>query len=191
VVGDLVIGKFPDSGTTLSSLSSYYADHHARVAAGGMVLAWAALLLAVFGCALWGRLREADAHPALAVAVLVATAAAVAGDAQGGSVYWTLGHISTESGVSPAALQAWHVAGSEGGLGAGVALLLLAVGVAGVLGRGVPRWLAWPAIALGLLQMTPVGFFASLLFLLWAAATGVSLARAKAPRVPAVAPAHV
>ncbi len=176
VAGDLTIGKFPDSGTSPSSLADFYAAHHARVAAGGMVLAWGAILLAAFGCALWDRVRRSGAHPAVGVAVLIGVAAAVVADLQGASTYWILGHVSTEADVTPPALQAWHVAGSEGGLAGGVAILLLAVGVAGVLWRTVPRWLAWPALALALLQMTPIGFFASLAFLLWALVTGVALA---------------
>jgi hypothetical protein len=169
IAGDLVIDKFPDSNTSVSTLGTYYAAHHNRVAAGGMVFAWATILLAIFGCALWNRARTL--RPAVAAAILVATAVAVAAGLQEASTYWILGHVSTDHALTPAALQAWHIAGSEGVLSSGVALLLLAVGVAGI----VPRWLAWPAIGVGLLQLTPLGFFASLLFLLWAAVAGIVL----------------
>jgi hypothetical protein len=175
IVGDLTIGKFPDSGTSVSKLAPFYSAHHSRVAAGGMIFAWATILLAVFGCALWARARDAAAHPAIAAAVLVGTTVSVVSDLQSASAYWILGHISTETGVTPAALQAWHVAGAEGGLGGGVAILLVAIAAAGILARAVPRWLAWPALVLGLLQMTPIGFLASMLFLLWAAVTGIVL----------------
>lgn len=176
VASDLTIGKFPDSGTPTSSLAAFYAAHHVRVAVGGIVLAWGTLLLAAFACALWDRMRRGGAHPVLGAAVLVGAAAAVVSDLNGANTYWILGHVSTEADVTPAALQAWHIAGSEGGLAGGVAILLLAVGVAGALSRTVPRWLAWPALVLALLQMTPIGFFASLAFLLWAVVAGVVLA---------------
>jgi hypothetical protein len=179
--GDVVIDAFPDTGTPPAELHAYYAAHHAHVAAGGMIFAWSTLLLAIFGCALWSRVRSAGAHAAVAGAVLVATAVAVVETAQEASGYLVLGDVSTKSSVTPSALQALHIAASAGALGAGVALLLLAVGVAGI----VPRWLAWPAVVLALLQLTPLGFFASLLFLLWAAVTGVVLTlRPRAPMVP-------
>jgi hypothetical protein len=175
VAGDLTIGKFPDSGTPVSELTSFYATHHVHVAAGGMIFAWATILLAVFGCALWNRARSADAPPTAAAAVLIGTAAAAVGGIQEASTYWNLGHIGTQTQIAPGALQAWHVAGSEGGLGGGVAILLLAIGVSAIVSRALPRSLAWGAVVLGLLQITPVGFFASLLFLLWAAVTGAVL----------------
>jgi hypothetical protein len=176
IAGDLTIGKLPDSGTSVPGLASFYAAHHLRVAAGGMLLAWAAIMLAAFGCALWAHARHAGTHATVCAAILVGTAAAVAAGLQSASIYWILGHLSGEAGVTPAALQAWHIAGSEGALAGGVAVLLLATAAAGLLSHTVPVWLAWPALVLGLLQLTPVGFLASMLFLLWAAVTGILLA---------------
>jgi hypothetical protein len=183
IAGDLVIGEFPDTGASTVKLHAYYAAHHGHVAAGGMIFAWSTLLLAVFGCALWSRVRAAGGHVAVAAAVLVGTAVAVAETAQEASGFLTLGDAATKAGVSPSALQALHVSASAGALGAGMAILLLAVGSS----RIVPRWLAWPAVVLGLLQLTPVGFFASLAFLLWAAVAGVILTlRQREAMVPAV-----
>jgi hypothetical protein len=184
IVGDLTIGKFPDSGTPVSDLAAFYGAHHARVSGGGMVLAWASVFLAVFGCALWSRARAAGAFPAVAAAVLVGTGVAVAADLAAASVYWSLGHLSTEGGVTPAALQAWHIAGSEGGLGGGVAILLFSVAATGFVSRSVPRWLAWPALALGLLQISPIGFAASMLFLLWMLVASVYMTARPLPALP-------
>jgi hypothetical protein len=182
VVGDLTIGKFPDSGTRLSDLTSFYADHHARVAAGGLVFAWSTLLLAAFGCTLWERVRRSGTHPAVVAAVLVGTAVAVVSALQEATTFWILGHASTERALTPAALQAWHVGGSEGDLSGGIALLLIALAIAGIAAQALPRWLAWPALVIGLLQLTPLGFFASLLFLLWAAVAGIALTAAPLTR---------
>lgn len=175
VAGDLVIGEFPDSGTSTAKLATFYASHHSQVAAGGMFFAWATVLLTAFGCVLWARARGAGAHPALGAAILVGTALTAVSDLEGASAYWTLGHISTHTTVTPAALQAWHIAGSEGSLGGGIAILLLAAGLAGLATRAIPRSLAWPALLLGLIQLTPVGFLASLLFLVWTAVTAIMM----------------
>jgi hypothetical protein len=170
IVGDLVVGQFPDSDASVSKLTTYYSNHHAHVAAGGMVFSWATILLAVFGCVLWSRARAI--RPSVAAAILVATAVAVVADVQEETLFALVGHASTASTLTPSALQALHIAGSEGSLSTGLAILLLAVGVAEI----VPRWLAWPAIVLGIAQLVPgIGFFASMLFLLWAAVAGIAL----------------
>jgi hypothetical protein len=174
VAADLIVGKFPDSNTPPAQLSSFYAQHHARVAAGGLVQAWAAILLAVFAAALYVQLRERGTHPVAGVVALIGAGVAVVGTLGDGTAYWLLGHIGNERGIGAGALQAWHILGSEGTLvtGGGTAVLLLGVAAAGVL----PRWLTWPAVVIGLLQLTPVGFLASLLFLAWIAAAGVLMA---------------
>jgi hypothetical protein len=170
IAGDMVVGQFPDSDASVSKLTTYYSIHHAHVAAGGMIFSWATVLLAVFGCALWSRARTV--RPCVAAAILVATGVAVVADVQEATSFSLVGHASTASTLTPSALQALHIAGSEGSLSTGLAILLLAVGVAEV----VPRWLAWPAIVLGVAQLVPgIGFFASILFLLWAAVAGIAL----------------
>jgi hypothetical protein len=174
--GDFTIGPFPDSTTPLPKLAAFYAHHHGRVADGGMLLGWAAILLAVFGVALWARIQASGVHPVIAGAALVGTAVATLGNLEGASSYWTLGHIGHEAAIAPAALQAWHIAGAEGGLSSsgGVALLLLAVTAAGILGRAFPRPLTWSAGVLAVLQLSPAfGFVASFVILVWIAVTSI------------------
>jgi hypothetical protein len=173
IAGNLTIDKFPDSDTPVAKLTQYYATHHHQVGVGGTLLAWAAILLGLFGVALWARVRS-SVHPAIAGAVLLGAAVATANELSGASAYITLGTIGHQAGVSPAALQAWHINGSEGSVGSTM-ILLVAIGVAGILSRALPRWLAWPALLLGIVQISPIGFLASLLTLAWAAATGIVL----------------
>ena len=75
--------------------------------------------------------------------------------------------------MTPAALQAWQI-GTELGGGGGT-LLMLGLFAAGVFSRALPAWLAWPALAIGIAEFTPFGFYASWLALLWAAVAGVTL----------------
>lgn len=178
VAGNLSIGAFPDADTPIAKLIPFYASHHAAIARGGLLLHWAALFLALFAAALWFRIRSA--HPLLAGAALVGAAVAVADELAGAGVYSTLGFLGGKGSViAPAALQAVHVNGAGGGLttgDGGLAVLLLAVAVAGIRGRAFPRWLAWSALPLGLLQLTPLGFFAEMVFLVWAVAAAIHLA---------------
>jgi hypothetical protein len=52
---------------------------------------------------------------------------------------------------------------------------MLGLFAAGVFVRAIPRWLAWSALALGIAGLTPYGYFASVLVLLWAAVAGIAL----------------
>jgi hypothetical protein len=187
---DLAIGPNPASDAPLVKITSFYATHHAQVLAGGMLLAWAAIFFALFGAAMWARIRQAPVHPLLAGAALVGTAAITGATLAAATTYATLGAIGGSRAIAPAALQAWHIMGSELSLAGngGMMIFLLASAAAGIAARTLPRTLAWSALIIGLLQLTPasIGFLASLLALLWAAAAGIVMfvRPAAAPSVP-------
>jgi hypothetical protein len=186
--GYLAIGPFPGTDASISKLTSFYAANHARVAAGGLLLGLAAIFLALFGTAVWARIRATDLHPVVAGAALVGTAMTAVAAVDSASAYSMLGEIGHEQRLAPAALQAWHISGSAGVMDGGSVILLLAVATAGIAGRAFPRWLAWPALALAILQLIPVspfGYFASLLVLLWAAVTGVVMVMRPTAGAPA------
>jgi hypothetical protein len=83
-----------------------------------------------------------------------------------------------------------HIGGSGGstvGIG-GIVIVLFAVAMAGIVGRAFPRWLAWPALVLAVLDMTPLGFLASLLFLLWAVVVSIVMCLRPADTAAAATP---
>jgi hypothetical protein len=174
ITGDLVIGEFPDSNVPLPELSRYFATHSDQVHTGGAFMIWGALALGLFGIAVWARVREAAGPSLVAGLMLVGTAVAVVSELTGAGDYVTLGSIGSDPAVTPEALQALHV-GSQFGGGGGT-LLLLGFFAAGVFARAIPRWLAWSALALGLAGLlTPYGYYASMLVLLWSAVVGITL----------------
>lgn len=178
VAGNGSIGNFPDGDSPLAKIVANDTARHADIARGGLLLHWAALFFAIFAVALWARVRG-SVHPFIAGAVLVGAAAEFAQQLAGASVYSTLGFVAGKDTVAPAALQALHIDGAGNDLvtgTGGLALLLLAAGAAGLAGGSLPRWLAWTALPLGLLQLTPLGFYAGALFWVWAAVTGIVLA---------------
>ena len=187
LAGDLVIGAFPGPGTPASQLVPYYAAHHALVQAGGMVLALGGICFVLFGLAVWARIREAFASPLLAGLAIIATTLVALTTLASASTYGVLGDIGGQPAVAPAALQAWHIMGSDGSLAdsASTFLFLLMAAGAGLLApRAVPRWLAWSALLLAVLTLLPgpFGFLASLAFYAWAAAAGIWLLFARQPR---------
>lgn len=186
IAGDLAIGPFPRPSAPAAQLVSYYAAHHAQVLAGGMLLGLSGIFFVLFGLAVWARIRQAQASPLLGGLALIATTLVTMTTLAGAGVYGVLGDIGGQLGVAPAALQAWHIMGSEGSLadGASTFLFLVAAAVAGLGARAIPRWLAWPALLLAVLALLPgpFGFLSSMVFLAWAAAAGITLLVARQPR---------
>lgn len=173
--GNLTIGDFPDENTAPTALAKFYATHHDNVALGATLLGYSTVFFAFFGVAIWWRARRV-ASPVIAASVLVGTAMVAVAMMLSADTYLNLGHISTETNLTPAALQAIHIGGAVGGTGADSVVFLLAVAAAGIAARALPRWLAWTALVLAVMHLTPLGFLAYLLFHLWAIAAAVTLA---------------
>lgn len=190
-VGFAVIGPNPDSATPAPEITAFYAAHHGQLYLGGILLAYAAILLALFGVAIWDRTRRTGQRPVAAGTALAGTAVAAAGQLGTATTYFTLGDIGAKPTTSVGALQTLHILGSELSLttASGVALLLLAASFPGITAGVFPRWLAWPALIIGLLQLViPVSFTAFLLFLPWALAASIIMIIRPARETPA--PAH-
>lgn len=175
IAGNLTIGDFPDEDTPVGKLTHFYAAHHTTVGRGGLLLGYAAIFLALFGVALWSRIRHSTAAPVVAAGMLVGTAVAALAAVISADQYYNLGSIGAKANIDPAALQAWHIGGAIGGVGGDSFLFLLPVAVAGIAARALPRWLAWSALVLAVLHLTPLGFLAYLLFLVWALVAGIAL----------------
>jgi hypothetical protein len=179
IASDLAIGPFPGPDTPPAQLVSFYAAHHAQVQAGGILLAASGIFFVLFGTAVWARIQQMAASPLMAGLTMIATALAAVTTLISAGTYGILGDIGGLHGVDPAALQAWHIMGSDGSLAdsASTFLFLLAVAGAGLLARALPRWVAWSALPLAVLQLVPgqIGFLASLVFLPWVAAAGIHL----------------
>ena len=175
MAGNLTIGEFPDPDTSVSKLTTYYASHHADVGRGGTLLGYSVIFFALFGLAVWARVRRTAAAPVLAGGVLLGFALVAVDMITSSNAYYTLGQIAGKATTSPQALQAWHISGSVGSVGADSIVLLLALAAAGLLARALPRWLAWSALLLAVMHFTPFGFLAFMLFYVWAVAAGIAL----------------
>ena len=69
---------------------------------------------------------------------------------------------------------------------AGVALLVFAAGASAIRHGGLPKWLGWVGIVIGIVAFTPAGFFAFLAGGLWVLVTSVLLARSRSTAGPVV-----
>lgn len=175
MAGYQLMGKNPEPDASISAITSYWGPHHAHVYTAGILLGYATVLFALFGIAIWSRIRDRVRSPLVAGTALVGVAVATTGLFASAMTYFMLGDIGDKPTTLPATLQTLHVFGSELSfpVAGGVELLLFAVAAAGIAGSAFPRWLAWSALVIGALQLTTIGFTAFLVFLLWAAVASV------------------
>ncbi len=194
LAGDLLIGAFPRPDTPVSQLVSFYTAHHTQLLAAGMLLALSGILFALFGVAVWARIRQAAPNPMLAGLAMIGTALVTVTTLASAGTYGVLGDIGGQYAIAPAALQAWHIMASAGSLadGASTFLFLVTAAAAGILAPALPRWVAWPALPLAVLQLLPgqIGFLASLVFVPWAAAAGTSMLFSRPARRALPSAAH-
>src|SRR5689334_5679419 len=108
VVGDVVIGPFPEGTTSGASLRAFYLAHGAHVALGGALLEWAAVCFGLFGVALWARVRT-SVPSVVAGLVLLGAAVETAAQLEAGSFYSFLGEHGADGHIAPTALQAWQL----------------------------------------------------------------------------------
>ena len=92
--------------------------------------------------------------------------------------------------LAPGAAQALNVLALNMALApsAGGFVFGIAAGLAIVRGGGLPNWLGWAAIVIGLIAVTPAVIFALVLFALWAAIVGVVIWRRSPPVVASPQP---
>ena len=174
--GDLVIGEFPDGTTSGAQLQDFYAAHGAHVALGGALFEWAAVCFAVFGLALWSRVRERAVSAVVAGLVLVGVVLETGAELYDAGIFQFLGQHGADGHIAPAALQAWQLPITEIGTSGGLVLFVIGIALAAFGYRALPRWIAGAAVVLVAAAFTTVSFLASLVFLLWAAVAGVALA---------------
>lgn len=183
VAADMVIGPNPDSSASPSTLADYYSAHHQHILVAGTIFGYAAILFGVFGIVLWSRIRQTVVHPAIAAAALVGVAIATFTELADASGWYVLGELGDKSTISPATIQTLHLSVTTGGTAgsAGSAALLVAYAVAGLKTKAFPRWLAWPAIAIAVVELAPtpglIGFFTSFAFLAWMFVTSIVMLR--------------
>ena len=151
VAGYMTIGPNPDGDARASTDVRYYTAHHTHILVAGILLTYAAVLSALFGVAVWDRIRRGRLHPAVAATALVAVAVAGASDLTNAGAWYALGTMGGKDTIQPATFQTLHLAaaGSNLAAGAGFGLLLVVAGWAGLSARILPSWLALVRAAAG------------------------------------------
>lgn len=192
IVGFLVAGEPPDANSPPREIIDHYVDNKDSVMAGTFLSIVAAALLIFFGGVLRSALRAAEgpggvlSAVAFAGTIVMATGAAI-------DATISLALADRADDIAPVGVQALQALWDNDWppIALGAALLLFAAGLSIARHGALPRWLGWVGVVLGIIGLTPVGFFAFPLGGLWLLIVSVMLTlrmRAEAPAATATQP---
>jgi hypothetical protein len=190
VAAFIISGETPGTDDSPQKILNFYLDNDNSQLWAGAFLAWSTVPFMFFLGVLRSTLRAAEGPIARLSPV-----------AFGGGIVLTIGALSfagftftlgdiADDGLTPQAAQTLNALNSDFffPVAAGLATLLLATGISSLVSRALPAWLAWPALVIGVVALTPGGFFGFLAFLLWTVVTSIVLWRARSAEPPATAP---
>jgi hypothetical protein len=178
VAAFLVGGETPDANDSAAKVIDFYKDNDSQQIWASLLLAYGAVFLVLFAAVLRSAMRPREGGSGAVSALIPAGGVMLAlGMLLFAGITFTLGDLADD--LDPVAAQALNALNGDLfiPLAAGVWLFNLATGIT-VLRTGVlPRWLGWAMIVIGIVGMTPAGFFAFLLTGIWILIASVLLYR--------------
>jgi hypothetical protein len=190
VVASILVTGFDDVATDDSTqeVVDFWADNDSQQIAGAFLGALSLVPLLWFLGSLRSALRTAEGGTgrlsaiAYAGGIVLAAGAAVDSSLQF-AVADSVGDVPPQVTQSLSVLYGDFFLAFPVGLGT----LLLASALVVLRTRVMPAWLGWVALVLGIVSLTPVGFFAFLLVLVWIAVVSVVLFRQQPGPTPTAA----
>jgi len=171
----VVGGSTPDDDASAAKVVSYYRDHKTASMVAALMVTIGAVLLVLFAA----RLREVIRGDGLGGGVFPTAAFAGAVIFAAGllflaAVHFALVQAADHRFASPA--QTLNVLDNNDFfvMVGGIAVLMLAAGIATVRRPVLARWLGWVAIVIGVLSLAgPIGFAGFVLALVWILVVGI------------------
>jgi hypothetical protein len=169
VVGSVIaaMSNSPDSNASGAAVVAFYRAHQSDQRISAILLAFGFIFLLFFAGSLRAYLRRMPASESLSTIALAGAAVLLAGEAVGAGLSYAL--TNSPSTLDPAAAQALNVLGAGMVLipAAGFFVFGISIGLAILLGTGLPKWLGWTAIAMGIVVVTPAEGFSFLALVVW------------------------
>jgi hypothetical protein len=187
--GFAVAGEPPSADEDPQTIVDHYVDNKTAIQVGSALLVSAGALLVFFFGYLRKvlRPREGEGGVLSLLALVGATIAAMAA-AIDATIRFAISEAAED--IEPTSVQALQALWDNDFLpfALGAQVMWFAAGLTIALHGALPKWLGWVALALGVLMLTPIGFFALPVGALWIAVVSVLLSiRARTTR-PAPAP---
>lgn len=178
IIGFAVGGEPSEAKDGAAEVVDWYADNKSSAEIGAGIAVLAALLFVFFGGYLRKVLRDAEGGDGgmLSAVMFAGTIVFATGLALDSAVLFAAAE-AVDNDVDPTAVLALQAFWDNDffPLALGLALFMLAGGISIVRNGALPKWLGWIAVVLGVLAMTPVGFFAFPVAGLWILVSSVML----------------
>jgi hypothetical protein len=186
IVATVIVGETPMADDSLAKAVSYFDDNKDEVIVGSIIAAISTVFMLWFGGVWRAALAAAEGPPArLANTAFGGLIVAAVGWAA--LIAFTFVAADTVGDVAPVATQTLSALQADFffPVAIGFSVFLLASGLAMVRGVTFRSWPGWVALVLGVLAVTPAGFFAILGGLAWIVGISVMLfVRGEGPVVP-------
>jgi hypothetical protein len=179
----------PEADEGIAKVVKFWRDNDDEASISGLLLALSAVPMTWFAGSMRRVLSRAEAiRGRLAPVAFAGLVIFSVGALVGGALQFTLGESAED--ISPPAIEALGAINANFWFPyiAGIAIFMLATGVVSLRHRALHPALGWTALALGIIGLTPLGFFAFLASGLWIVAASIVLYLrddADAPAAPA------
>ena len=162
-----IVTNPPGTDATGAQVLAFYRDNFGAQLAAVILLGFAFVFLVFFAASLRAYVRTSPSLETLGTLVVAGAIVEVVGQSSGGSI--TLLLLDPSNHLSPGTAQILNVIGGLGVLinASGFFLFTISASLAILGGARLPTWLAWPAIAIGILVLTPLEGFAVLALVIW------------------------
>ena len=188
LVSFIVVGESPDLDAPPSEVVSFYSENDSSLQWGAALLALGAFFFLLFSTTIASLLRSDPLRGSVAANFSLGGGIVFA---VGATIFAGLAFTAGDAvdDVGPATLQTLHVLEMDMffTVAVGTAAFLLGSGVGALKAGVLPSWLAWAAIVIGVVALTPAGFFGFMALGIWTLIVSVMLAmRAGAAPAPGV-----
>ncbi len=179
VTGFVIVGDTPGTDALPAEIKDKY-DDQVKHLIGLYLVTLGAVALLFFAAHLRGALRLLDPFGRMASAAFAGAVTAAVGFMVSAGFHGALTDATDQKEVSGQALQALNSLDNWSfvPITAGIAVLVLATSIAIIRGaRLIPAWFGWLGVVIGILGITPLGFFGAVAAALWLLALSIVLYR--------------
>jgi len=169
VVAFIISGETPDFDASTRDILDFYNGDQTNQVIASILLLYGSILLVFFAAALRSALRGAEA---LSLLVLIGGTLLASGLVIFAGLNFTLADLANSDHldrIAPGTLQSLNALNSDFFFPTviGTAIFLISAALAIFATGALPRWMGWVALVLGIVAITPVGFFAFLALGIW------------------------
>jgi hypothetical protein len=176
IVSFIVGGETPEADASLREVVSYYSNHDTDLQLSAALLGLGAFFFILFTATIAALLRsvQGEGRPSATVSLAGGIVFTV-----GLAIFAGLTFTAADvvDNVAPTGVQTLNALGSDMffPVAVGAGAFLLGTGIGLLKTDALPTWLSWAAIVIGVVAITPIGFFGFLALGIWTLITSVLL----------------